>query len=138
MKLNPEDYAHRTRDPKWEQELARELRSRPEEERLEFISEMASMDLTIAMLLARGCLQKHSSFEKLLDLGLEHADASSIQWWLKAIVPRVGIWKMLRWLKARREKDPVKVGCAAYMMWVFKGQMSDAQVAETQDLMSGR
>jgi hypothetical protein len=84
----------------------------------------------VALLLSHKCLESRESFIKMLDFAVSHRDASSIQFWLEAIVPRLGfrrtihnllllsaskmdgVQKALYWLPryASSDADRVKLG----------------------------
>jgi hypothetical protein len=122
--LSAENYAGRTRNPEWERALARELRSHPEADRLRFITDLLDVHQVVALELSRKCLEEKKSFEALLELGLRKGDASSIQDWLKCVLPHLGARHVVQYLCSRRGKYPQGVEQARY--WL-PGLMTSAE-----------
>src|SRR4051812_47643494 len=119
MSLSVRDYASRVRDSKWERDLARELRKVPENERLEFVKELAVANPAVALILARKCLADKHSFESLLDQAINEANSSGIRYWLEAIVPRLGIRRVVAHLRRQSFANPEGVAQAAYWLPMF-------------------
>ena len=97
-------------------ELAASLRTRPEGERFEFIQCLLPRHPVLALQLANASLRERCHFESLLQQGLKTADASSIQFWLEAIVPRLGARRVLSTLESTVETDPDAVDKALYWL----------------------
>ncbi len=116
MSLSVHDYANRRRDPGWELELARTLRSISEQERLEFIQEWILCQPSLALLFAHKCLQRRRSFYAILQYGLDHANASSISAYLDCVVPRVGFRRAIAYLSKELPRNPKAVGKALYWL----------------------
>lgn len=114
MTLNPSDYANRRRHPLWERQLANELRLHHEPIRLAFIKGMMPVHEVVALDLARRCLKERDSFETILVIGLCFANASSMQYYLKAVFDALGERRLLRLLDKHKATYPVGVERAAY------------------------
>src|SRR5262249_37242953 len=68
------EYAWRSRDAKWERELALKLRATCEDDRLTFIQEFTTANTIVGLELAKRCLTEKRSFEAILDQGLHEAN----------------------------------------------------------------
>jgi hypothetical protein len=126
MPLRVEDFADKLRDTKVERALAKALKQEPEEERYRFIQELLWHDRSacqsVAFKLMRSCLKKRESFERLLHQGLEQGNASTIRWWLEAVVDALGFRRVVSLLGERLKTDPVAVIKARYWLplWLPK------------------
>ena len=130
MVLRVEDYAPKLRDSKVETELASELRTQPEAERLHFICELMEVPhcFGVAMWLAKTCLKDRQSLEAILAQGLERGDASTVKHWLEAVIQGLGFQRVVRLVSERIATDPESVIKAEYWLrqWVPKGNQRDA------------
>jgi hypothetical protein len=116
MAIRAEDYLGKRRDSRREDALAKQLRQMPEAERLAFIDELLGTKPVIALKLARTCLQQPASFEHILQHGLDHADASSINLWLEAVVNGLGFRRLASILGAKLATSPLAVVKARYWL----------------------
>jgi hypothetical protein len=116
MTLNAKDYALRPRQAEWEHDLARELRAFPEAVRLQFVLELLPHQLILALDLARKCLQEKHSLESVLERGLAEGDSSTIQEWLKCVLPHLGVRHVVRYLQENASRYPKGVQSAAYWL----------------------
>jgi hypothetical protein len=118
MALRVEDYVHRLRDGKVERELAAELRARPEAERLHFIQELTEMPrcFGVAMWLAKTCLKERSSLETVLAQGLDRGDASTVKYWLEAVIHGLGFRRVVQLISGRVATDPGSAIKAEYWL----------------------
>jgi hypothetical protein len=127
MTLSAREYAGRVRDSKWERDLAQKLRRLPEHECLGFIQDFAVANPAVALDLAKKCLSKRQSFEALLDQALNDANSSGIRYWLEAIVPRLGIRRVVALLRDRAYSKADAVSQAAYWLPMFASQQGFCQ-----------
>jgi hypothetical protein len=116
MNLQVKDYIGKLRDTKHERELRLLLGKQPEEERFQFIQELLSYDLLVGLKLAQTCLQKEQFFERILEQGLQTADASTLKFWLECVVPRLGMRRVIALLTQKLETDVVAVTKALYWL----------------------
>jgi len=116
MTLDAKNYVGRARDPKWERDLARELRLLPEAERFQFVKDLLDVQFAVALDLARKCLSEKESLESLLEFGLQQADVSTIQDWLKCVLPRLGARRLVRCLHRHLNDYPQAVESARYWL----------------------
>ena len=116
MTLDAKTFAGRQRSPEWERKLAHDLRMLPEAERLRFITEFLDIHLLVALDLARKCDFGRKSLESLLELGLEKADPSVIQDWLKCVLPGLGARRLVQCLLRHLKEYPQAVESALYWL----------------------
>jgi hypothetical protein len=111
------DYADKLRDTVTERELAKQLRTLPEEQRYAFILEMLDVHLIVALELANSCLRSRDLLTRLLEVGLTRVkDLSGINVWLERLVPRLGVRRVLEILRRQLDTHPFAVGSALYFM----------------------
>ena len=116
MNLQAKDYIGKLRDTKLERELRLLLRKQPEADRFQFIQELLSYDLVVGLQLANTCLQNEQFFERILEQGLQTADASTLKFWLECVVPRLGMRRVVAILTQKLETDAMAVKKALYWL----------------------
>jgi hypothetical protein len=116
MTLDAKNFAGRQRNPGWERKLAHDLRLLPEAERLQFVKEFLDIHLLVALDLGRKCLSNRKSLESLLELGLQQADPSVIQDWLKCVLPGLGARRLVQCLSRHLKQYPQAVESALYWL----------------------
>ncbi len=115
--MHAADYADKVPDTATERELARHLRMLPDDERFAFVLEMVDVDLLVALRLANASLQEREQLQRLLEHGLTRVkDLSMIDLWLRAVVPRLGIGRVLAILREHLESQAFAVGSALYFL----------------------
>lgn len=123
MTLRIEDYAGRFRDSQVERELSRDLRALPEDERLAFINSLMACGrphcFSVALWLAKTCLTARRSYEAVLRDGFEKGDASTIKYWLEAVIHGLGFRRVVQLLSERLPVDPESVVRARYWLRVW-------------------
>jgi hypothetical protein len=138
MTLRVEDYVGRLRDTKVERELAKALRQEPEEERYRFIQQLFWHERfaypTVAFELVRKCLHKRELLEAILQQGLEHGNASTIRWWLEAVIHGLGFRRVVTLLTERVKTDPVAVIKARYHLPLALARDKPRALQALQDL----
>jgi hypothetical protein len=97
-----------------EQALAKSLRQLAEPQRFDFIKEYLAFDSIIGLEFATKCLRNKEYFEAILRTGLRVADASSVRFWLKASIPRLGPRRVLRIIENVWKDEPKAVRKAWY------------------------
>jgi hypothetical protein len=75
--------------------LQDKLMSLPEESRFDDINIILNQNSLIGLKLANAVLKNKKYFEILLERGLERANASSIELWLKYLLPRLGYHRVI-------------------------------------------
>ena len=96
------------------------IRSAPGDVAWEFIESMLVPEhperYLVALDGAKRCVQDKERFSRLLEWGLDHANASSVQSFLELAVEQLGIRYVLRTLSARVDSDPTSVEKALYCL----------------------
>lgn len=110
------DYIGRRRDSVWERDLAKQLRKVNESDRLEFIIGLIMVNEVVGLEMARRCLADPKSFEKIMLVGLNRADASSMEWWLKAVTNGLGRRRLVAILNRECDRYPLRVQFASYFI----------------------
>jgi hypothetical protein len=124
------EYVGKPRDTQREDELARALRELPEEQCFKFILDYLDHDVVVGLSLANRCLRGREYFERLLRRGLETADVSSIRFWLRACLPRLGPRRVTGLLSQLADVNPAAVVKAMYYSKVLiKKQSPDLSEA---------
>jgi hypothetical protein len=116
MVLRAADYIGKPRTAELERELVQQLLAQPEEQRYQFIQEMLTFEVQVALKLANACLRQRSYFEALLEQGLRTADASAIRWWLRPLVTRLGMRRVARMLTVKLVTHRAGVKKALYWL----------------------
>ena len=97
-----------------------ELRKMSESERYQFIQEMMECGdakcFAVGLWLAKSCLQERASFEGFLEGGLSRGDASTVKYWIRAVIHSLGFRRVARLVSKRVESDPESVIKAEYWL----------------------
>jgi hypothetical protein len=129
---SPSDYKGRSRDPHWERELLDWLRHQPEAVRLAFLTDLVNYQEIVALQLSHKSLEARESFVTMLDFAISNRDASSIKFWLDAVVPRLGFRRtvdiLLRLSASKTE------GVAKALYWLPRYAASDADRVKLGEL----
>lgn len=97
----------------------RELQERAEEARFQEVRALLEKDIVKALKIANSSLTNQKYFRELLETGLATADASTIEVWLKFLVPRLGIRYILQVLDNRITQNFEQVEKALYWLPKF-------------------
>lgn len=119
MRPRVEAYANKRRDAGRERELTKALRALPDEEVFEFVQELLLHDLVLGLEIAKSSLRAPAHAQLLLERGLAIADASEIKLWLRALVPKLGVRRVLSTLDQALDAHPRSVARAVYWMGEF-------------------
>lgn len=136
MKLEPEAYVGRALDGLWDPALRQTLSSMSEEERIDFLAEVmqlqeaARLGVGWWLRLAKSVLVERSSFERLLTIGIEVADASTVRAWLEACIPRIGMARALRIIGSELDGKPVRVQMVRYWLGSCAVDEQERQLVE--------
>ncbi len=108
--------------------LQKELMNLPEEVRFQEINTILNQNFRIGLKLANAVLKDKKYFNILFEQGLEKANASDIEIWLKYLVPRLGIRRIIAVLSEKLNSEkPLNVAKASY--WLPKFVPKDNQQA---------
>lgn len=133
--MHATDFADKVPDTATERELAKQLRTLPDDERFAFVLEMVNVDLVVALRLANACLQQREQFQRLLEHGLARVkDLSAVDLWLNAVMPRLGVPRVLAVLREQLDAHPFAVGSALYFLQGYVKKEDTAAVAAFREL----
>ncbi|MBE9202030.1 MULTISPECIES: hypothetical protein [unclassified Nodularia (in: cyanobacteria)] len=99
--------------------LQRRLMSLPESDQFDEINSLVDRDSVIGLKLANAVLKNKNYFEVLLERGLEKANASEIELWLKYLLPRIGFRRVIAILSNKLSQQPQQVAKASYWLPKF-------------------
>lgn len=119
--------------------LQRRLMSLPEGARFDEINTILDRDSVIGLKMAKAVLKNKQYFQLLLERGLEKANASEIELWLKYLLPRLGFRRVIAILSEKLSLEPHKVDKAIYWLPKFipKGN-EQAEILLKQLLMRAK
>ena len=122
VSLDPRDYVGKGQDGVWEVDLEARLRTEPEVQRAEFLSQVLALQERsrkgkgLWFRLAKSLLTTSPSYDRLLRASLAVADASSIKVWLECCVQRMGMRGVLSVLRAEDATHPQRVDLTTYWL----------------------
>ena len=127
-----DDYRGKSRNPQWERELRNLLRQQPEDTRLEFLMDLVNHHEVVALLLAHKVLESRNSYVQLLEFAVANRNASSIKYWLRAVVPRLGFRRTVDHLL--RMSTSHDSGVAKALYWLPQHAKSDSDQIKLREL----
>ncbi len=104
------------------------LMSLSEEQQFERVCVLLEKDIVEALRVANSTLKSKKYFQDLLERGLEVADASEIEVWLRYLVPRLGIRYVINVLEGKLIEKPQQVKKAMYWLPKFLNKENDKEV----------
>ena len=104
------------------------LMSLSEEQQFERVCMLLEKDLIEALRVANSTLKSKKYFQDLLERGLEVADASEIEVWLRYLVPRLGMRYVINVLEGKLIEKPQQVKKAMYWLPKFLNRANDKEV----------
>lgn len=111
------------RDSKQEQALLRRIRALPQPERMEVLAPLLNFRGWIALSLADRAQLSRRDYLAILKRGLEEADASSIQLWLKATARHLGWQRVFAVLRDMVAPWPCRGALALYHLPYIFGEL---------------
>jgi len=114
--VSPREYVGLDRGRRDEIELVRMLRKRSEAERWEYVRECLDLDWSVGLGLARRVLSDRGVLCEVLRLGLDRGDASTVRWWIEAVLPGLGVRRVARELALVYSQKPQQVSNALYWL----------------------
>ncbi len=104
------------------------LMSLSEEKQFQQVCVLLKKDVIEALQLANSTLRSKKYFQDLLARGLEVADASEIEVWLKYLVPRLGMRYVINVLEGKLIEQPQQVNKAMYWLPKFLNRANDKEM----------
>lgn len=102
-----------------EKGLQKRLMNLPEAARFDEITALIERDIVMGVKLANSVLKHKIYFERLLELGLDKANASEIELWLNNSVTHLGFRRVIAILSNKLSSNPQAVAKASYWMPKF-------------------
>jgi len=99
-----------------------------EEEQFQQVCALLEKDIIEALKLANSTLRSKKYFQDLLERGLEVADASEIEVWLKYLVPRLGMRYVINVLEGKLIEQPQQVNKAMYWLPKFLNRTNEREM----------
>jgi hypothetical protein len=99
-----------------------------EEEQFNGICALLEKDTVEALRVANSTLKSKKYFQNLLERGLESANASEIEIWLKYLIPRLGIKYVTNVLLGKVAEQPEQVKKALYWLQKFLNNSSEKEL----------
>ncbi len=119
-----------------ERETLQHLMSLPEEDRFHEIDALLDQDSAMALKLANTALRNKQYFELLFERGLEKANASEIELWLKYLIARLGFKRVIAILSSQLSAHPQEVEKAIYWLPNFLPKNNDKASILLQSLLN--
>ena len=118
------------------------LASLSEEQQFERVCVLLEKDIVEALKVANSTLKSKKYFQDLLERGLEVADASEIEVWLRYLVPRLGMRYVINVLEGKLIEQPQQVKKAMYWLpkflnWTNEKELNLFKSLENTTLKSG-
>lgn len=105
-----------------------------EEQQFNEVCILLQQDVVAALKLANSKLKTKKYFEDLLEKGIESANASEIEIWLKYLLPRLGFRYVVNVLEKKVESQPEQVKKALYWLPKFLQKNNKKEVRLFKDL----
>lgn len=140
--LDPTEYVGRRVDGVWDAALKTSLRAESEEARANFLArvlvlqEQTGKGTAAWFALARHLLEDPRSYEHLLREGLKVADASTIMRWLECCVQKIGMRRVISFLREEDSIPTARVDLTAY--WLPRLARSKAEQAVAMKFVADR
>ena len=99
-----------------------------EEQQFDRVCVLLEKDFVGALRLANSTLKSKKYFQDLLERGLEVADASEIEVWLRYLMPRLGMRYMINVLEGKLIEQPQQVKKAMYWLPKFLNWTNDKEL----------
>ena len=110
------------------------LASLSEEQQFERVCVLLEKDIVEALKVANSTLKSKKYFQDLLERGLEVADASEIEVWLRYLVPRLGMRYVINVLEGKLIEQPQQVEKAMYWLPKFLNRGNNKEINLFRDL----
>ena len=99
-----------------------------EEQQFDRVCVLLEKDFVGALRLANSTLKSKKYFQNLLERGLEVADASEIEVWLRYLMPRLGMRYVINVLEGKLIEQPQQVKKAMYWLPKFLNWTNDKEL----------
>ncbi|MBH8561431.1 hypothetical protein I8748_04425 [Nostoc sp. CENA67] len=121
--FDPIEYADERMDLKQENELVKWLRQLEEEQKFTFVWRVLNANTWKGCQLTKRSQLKPIFLEVILEKGLVYGDASTVEWWIKAVLQGLGHKRVLEIIKAHMDIAPLCVYKTLYWLpWLYRNQ----------------
>ncbi|OYQ66178.1 hypothetical protein B9G53_04970 [Pseudanabaena sp. SR411] len=110
------------------------LTSLSEEQQFDRVCVLLEEDIVEALRIANSTLKSKKYFQDLLERGLEVADASEIEVWLRYLVPRLGMRYVINVLEGKLIEKPQQVKKAMYWLPKFLNMANEKELISFRNL----
>ncbi len=119
-----------------ENALKKRLNGLTEPVQFDEINALIERDIISGLKVANVILKNKKYFEILLERGLEKANASEIELWLKYLLPHLGFRRVIAILSNKLSKQPEAVAKALYWLPKFLPKGNDQAATMLKDLLN--
>ena len=105
-----------------------------EEQQFNKVCALLEKDTIEALRVANSTLRSKKYFQDLLERGLESANASEIETWLKYLVPRLGLRYVINVLEKKIVQQPQQVKKAVYWLQKFLNSSNEKELSLLKNL----
>jgi hypothetical protein len=105
-----------------------------EVQQFERVCVLLEKDIVEALRVANSTLKSKKYFQDLLERGLEVADASEIEVWLRYLVPRLGIRYVINVLESKLIEQPQQMKKAMYWLPKFLNKTNEKEAKMMKSL----
>jgi hypothetical protein len=116
-------------------EIIRRLLTLAEEVRFEEVNQLLDTDVLSGLQIANSVLRDKKYLVSIFEKGLNRADASSIQYWLKYLIPRLGFRRVVGILSEKLQDRPQEVAKATYWLSRFLPPNSEKDLTILRDFL---
>lgn len=114
--MKAEDYRGKFINDDIRNELARQLRRMPEEDRFPFILELIDVNEGLAKGIVDRVLRDKSYFLELIPIALESPNPLGLQDWILVLVSRLGLRKVVSEFEKRIEQYPERISYSLFYL----------------------
>ncbi|BAY62603.1 hypothetical protein NIES22_26770 [Calothrix brevissima NIES-22] len=126
--FDPLEYADEKLDSQQENELLKWVRQLDDEQKFTFVWRVLNANAWQGCKLVKRSQLKPIFLEVILEKGLVYGDASSVEWWIKAVLPGLGHRRVLEIIKSHIDIAPLCVYKSLYWLpWLYRNQPKKLQ-----------
>ncbi len=126
--FDPVKYAQEPTDSKQDNELLKWIHQLDDEHKFTFVWRVLNANVWKGCKLAKRSQLKPIFLEVILEKGLVYGDASSVRWWIAAVIHGLGHRRVLKIIKAHIDIAPLCVYKTLYWLpMLYKDQSEELQ-----------
>jgi hypothetical protein len=132
--FDPVEYADERMDSKQENELLKWVRQLDDEQKFTFVWRVLKANSWKGCELVKRSQLKPIFLEVILEKGLVYSDASSVRWWIAAVIHGLGHRQVLKIIKAHIDIALLSVYKTLYWLPMFYNDQSEELKNEVRSL----